>query len=234
MTGKLVNKYENAEPIMVAVDSIVFGVEDNQLKLLVFKREVEPHAGEWSLLGSFVKPNEDVSAAAERILKELTSLTNIYMEQLSCYGNVDRDTGGRVISIAYWSLIKVDQNLQEFSIKNHIAKWVPFDEVPNLVMDHGKMVNDAIEHLRERARFHPVGFELLPEEFTIPQLLKVYEAIFSRTIDDRNFRKKLLNSNLLIQLPKKDKSTSKKGSYLYKFNQDTYEKLLQSGYNFEF
>lgn len=234
MARKLANKYDSDEPILVAVDCIVFGVEGNQLKLLIFKREVEPHAGEWSLLGSFVKPDEDVSAAAKRVLKELTNLKDIYMEQLRCYGNINRDSGGRVISIAYWSLIKADQDLHELGIKNHIAKWVPFNEVPNLVLDHSQMVNDAIEHLREKARFHPVGFELLPKEFTIPQLLKVYEAIFSRSIDDRNFRKKLLNSNLLILLPKKDKSTSKKGSYLYKFNQDTYEKLLQSGYNFEF
>ncbi|MCB0496810.1 MAG: NUDIX hydrolase [Cyclobacteriaceae bacterium] len=232
--SKLLHNYNNAEPQLIAVDCIVFGVEDNQLQLLIFKREVEPLAGEWSLLGSFVKPNEDVSAAAKRVLEELSDLKDIYMEQLHCYGNVDRDSGGRVISIAYWSLIRVNQTHEEFHAENHIAKWVPIDQIPKLVLDHGKMVEDAIEHLRERARFHPVGFELLPEEFTIPQLLKVYEAIFDHKIDDRNFRKKLLKSDLLIQLPKKDKTTSKKGSFLYKFNQETYERLLQSGYNFEF
>lgn len=228
------NLYDHAQPVLAAVDCIVFGVEDNQLKLLVFKREVEPLAGQWSLLGSFLRADEDVGSAAKRVLKELTNLEDIYMEQLHCYGNVDRDPGGRVLSIAYWSLIRVDQNHKEFHIKNHMAKWVPFDQVPELVLDHGKMVSDAIEHLRERARFYPIGFELLPKEFTIPQLLKVYEAIYARNIDDRNFRKKLLKSGLLIQLPKKDKSTSKKGSFLYKFNQKTYEKLQQEGYNFEF
>lgn len=227
-------KYDNVEPILTAVDCIVFGVENNVLKLLIFKREVEPLSGEWSLLGSFVKQNEDVSMAAKRILKEITNLSDIYMEQLHCYGDASRDTGGRVISIAYWSLIKVDQNRNKLGVENHEAKWVSFDEIPKLVLDHGTMVDDAIKHLRERARFHPIGFELVPKEFTIPQLLKVYEAIFARKIDDRNFRKKLLKSDLLIQLDKKDKSTSKKGSYLYKFNRKTYEKLSQNGYNFEF
>lgn len=226
--------YDQAQPLLVAVDCIVFGVEDNHLKLLVFKREVEPLAGEWSLLGSFVQPDEHVFTAAKRVLKELTNMEDIYMEQLHCYGNVDRDSGGRVLSVAYWSLIRIDHNHEEFHIKNHLAKWVPFDQVPQLVLDHGKMVNDAIGHLRERAKFYPIGFELLPEEFTIPQLLKVYEAIYARNIDDRNFRKKLLKSDLLIQLPKKDKSTSKKGSFLYKFNRKTYEQLMLSGYSFEF
>lgn len=227
-------KYDNVEPILIAVDCIIFGVQDNNLMLLIFKREVEPLAGEWSLLGSFVRQNEAVSSAAERILTELTGLTDVYMEQLHCFGDLDRDTGGRVISVAYWSLIKVDQNHLEFNVENHEAKWVSIDEIPELILDHTDMVNMAINHLRERAKFHPIGFELIPEEFTLPQLLKVYEAIFSRKIDDRNFRKKLLNSDLLIRLPKKDKSTSKKGSYLYKFNEETYKKLQKDGYNFDF
>ena len=227
-------KYEHGRPILIAVDCIIFGVQENMLKLLIFKREVEPFAGQWSLLGSFVDPDESVSAAAERVLFELTGLQDIYMEQLNCFGAVDRDAGARVISVAHWSLIRVDQNHLEFSVRNHEAKWISIDEVPELVLDHRDMVMMAIERLQERAKFHPIGFELLPEEFTLPQLLKVYEAIFAHEIDDRNFRKKLLNSDLLTRLPKKDKSTSKKGSYLYKFNQETYRKLSKDGYNFGF
>lgn len=227
-------KYENVAPFLIAVDCIIFGVEDNELKLLIFKREVEPLAGQWSLLGSFVKEYEDVDEAAARVLLELTGIRNVYMEQLHCFGDIHRDPGGRVVSVAYWSLIKVNQQTSEFSIADHKATWVSVNDIPNLILDHGKMVTMAVEHLREKARFHPIGFELLPEEFTLPQLLKVYEAIYSRDIDDRNFRKKLTNSELLTRLPKKDKSNSKKGSFLYKFNSEIYNKLLKSGYNFEF
>lgn len=234
MTPITAQHYDNVEPILIAVDCIIFGVEDNNLKLLTFKREVEPLAGEWSLIGAFVKQNEHVDDAAKRILLELTGIDNIYMEQLHCFGNVNRDPGGRVISVAYWSLIKSDEFDREFKVQNHEAKWIGIDEVPSLILDHNNMVQQAVRNLQERAKFHPIGFELLPEEFTLPQLLKVYEAIFGRSIDDRNFRKKILKSGLLDRLPKKDKSTSKKGSYLYKFNHEQYEKLQDEGYNFGF
>ncbi|WP_236025591.1 NUDIX hydrolase [Algoriphagus oliviformis] len=234
MTMYLALLYENVRPLLIAVDCIIFGVQDTELKLLIFKREVEPLAGAWSLLGSFVNRDESVDTAAERILFELTGLEDIYMEQLHCYGALDRDPGGRVVSIAYWSLIRVDQNHLEFNVRSHEAKWVSLDKIPDLVLDHRDMVERAIANLREKARFKPVGFELLPEEFTLGQLLKVYEAIFDHPIDSRNFRKKLLNSGLLIPLTKKDKSTSKKGSFLYKFNQETYRQLSQEGYNFGF
>lgn len=230
----LVPQYEDVKPILIAVDSIIFGVQDNKLNLLIFKREVEPLAGYLSLLGSFVKIEESVDEAAKRIVFELTGLEDIYSEQLHCFGAVDRDPGGRVIAIAYWSLIRVDQNHLEFNVRTHEAQWISIDRVPELVLDHREMVEMAISNLREKARFRPIGFELLPMEFTLGQLLKVYEAIFGHSIDDRNFRKKLLKSELLIPLPKKDKSTSKKGSYLYKFNQDTYQKLSKEGYSFGF
>lgn len=226
--------YQSAEGILVAVDSIIFGVRENKLNLLIFEREVEPLAGNWSLIGSFVGKGEDVDKAANRILKDLTGLENIFMEQLHSFGNVHRDPGGRVLSIAYWSLIRIDQNNLKISAKNHRAKWVPLSDLPDLVLDHNQMVEKAIKHLREQARFHPVGFELLPKEFTILQLLKVYEAIFDIQIDDRNFRKKILKAGLLIDLDKKDMSTSKKGSFLYNFNESRYRLLQERGYNFDF
>ncbi len=234
MTIYLAPIYEDVKPLLIAVDCIIFGVQDAELKLLIFKREVEPLAGSWSLLGSFVNSEESVDAAAGRILFELTGLENIYMEQLHCYGGIDRDPGGRVVSIAYWSLIRVDQYHLEFNVRSHESKWISVEKIPHLVLDHREMVEMAISNLRERARFRPIGFELLPEEFTLNQLLGVYEAIFGHPIDARNFRKKLLNSGLLVPLVKKDMSTSKKGSFLYKFNQETYTKLSLEGYNFGF
>lgn len=226
--------YSKIAPIFVAVDCIIFGIKNGVLNLLIFKREVEPLAGKWSLLGSFVKMDEDVNASAQRILYELTGLKDVYMEQLHCFGNVGRDSGGRVISIAYWSLIKLDQDDIAISIDNHEAKWISIQDMPPLVLDHSSMVNMAIHQLRERCKFHPVGFELLPSRFTLPQLLKVYKAIFDREIDDRNFRKKILKSELLVDTGLKDMSTSKKGSFLYAFNKDRYKQLQKEGFDFQF
>ena len=228
------HNYQHTEPVLMAVDCIIFGVDDNRLKLLIFKREIEPLAGQWSLLGSFIRANESVSEAASRILFELTGIDDVYMEQLHCFGDVNRDPGARVVSVGYWSLIKANQDDSGFQIDGHEAKWIYLDEIPQLILDHNDMVSKAVLTLRERARFRPIGFELVPKEFTIAQLLKVYEAIFARPLDDRNFRKKLINSGLLTQLDKKDKSTSKKGSYLYAFNEKRYEQLSAEGYHFGF
>lgn len=227
--------YEGAEPILVAVDCIIFGFIDSRIKLLVFEREVEPFAGQWSLPGSFVKKNEHISAAAKRILLELSDLDNIFMEQLHSFGDVERDSGDRVISVAYWSLIKPEEGLagKELKVHGHVTRWMDIDPVPQLVLDHSNMVELALKKLIERTKFKPIGLELLPEEFTLPQLLKVYEAILQKPLDDRNFRKKILKSKLLNKLEKKDKSTSRKGAFLYQFDYKKYQQLLDEGYLFE-
>ena len=227
--------YEAAKPILVAVDCIIFGFIDDRIKLLVFEREVEPFAGQWSLPGSFVKKDENISTAASRILHELSNLDNIFMEQLHSFGDVGRDSGDRVISVAYWSLIKPDTDLssRKLRIDGHVTRWMDIDPLPKLVLDHTEMVKLALKKLKERTRFKPIGLELLPEEFTLPQLLKVYDAILQKPLDDRNFRKKILKSRLLIRLDKKDKSNSRKGAYLYKFDYEKYQELLKEGYLFE-
>ncbi len=225
--------YEAALPMLVAIDSIIFSVSQNKLQVLIFKREVEPLAGEWSLIGSFVGDRESVDQAAERVLFELTGLQNIFMKQLHCFGRIERDPGARVLSIAYWSLIKANIADQHFTFNDHQCRWVAIEKLPELVLDHADMVAMAVHNLQERARFYPVGFELLPKTFTLPQLFQVYQAIFSQSIDDRNFRKKILKSGLLIKTGFKDKSTSKKGSFLYQFDQKRYNHLSESGYNFE-
>lgn len=229
----LIQSYHSADPILLAVDCVIFGFDQNKLKLLIFKREVDPLAGQWSLIGSFIKPDEGADEAALRVLSEITGITGTYMEQLHTFGAVNRDKGGRVISIAYWNLIKIQPEIESFKVKNHISKWVDINKVPDLILDHNDMTKMAIARLREKAKYKPIGFELIPEEFTLPQLLNVYQAIFQREIDDRNFRKKMLKSGLLTQTNKKDKRTSKKGSYLYRFNNQRYITLLQEGYNFE-
>ncbi|MEM6343711.1 MAG: NUDIX domain-containing protein [Bacteroidota bacterium] len=226
------NTYAHENQLLLAVDCVIFGYQDGELKLLIFKREVEPLAGQWSLIGRIVEKNEAIEEAAHKVLKDITGLDKVFLEQLYSFGSVSRDPGARVVSIVYWSLTQSTAN-QEIKIADHEAQWVSFNEIPQLVLDHNQMVKMAIEKLREYARYRPIGFELLPSQFTLPQLLKVYEAIYQRKIDDRNFRKKMLASGLLIKLDKKDKSTSKKGAFLYKFDRKKYKLLLQQGYWFE-
>ena len=220
-----------ADPLLVAVDCIVFGFDNERLKLLLFKRKVAPFKNEWSLIGSFVKSDENVSDAAHRILHESTGITGIFLSELGSFSNPIRDPGGRVLSIAHYALIRLEeQNFQ--AVKNFQAQWFDVDAIPDLVLDHNLMVIQSLKKLRENARNHPIGFELLSEKFTIPQLQLLYEAIYQQKLDRRNFRKKIKAMGFLDKLEEKDKSMSKKGAYLYRFNKEKYENLMKEGFNF--
>lgn len=224
--------YIQGEKMYVATDCIIFGFDKGNLKLLIFKRRVEPLVGTWSLIGSFVKLKEDVAEAAQRVLKEITGLENVFMEELKTYGAADRDPGFRCISIAQYALIRINDYDREL-VEKHGAHWYDINELPDLVLDHNQMVQDALTRLRRKARYKPLGFELLPEKFTIPQLQQLYEAIYQKALDPRNFRKKVLSLNVLEKLDEKDKTTSRRGAFLYKFNYENYQKLLKDGFNFE-
>ncbi|MDR5590688.1 NUDIX hydrolase [Christiangramia sp. SM2212] len=224
--------YQVKEKMYVATDCIIFGFHQGKLKLLVFKRKLEPLQGEWSLIGSFVQLDEDLEVAGQRVLKETTGLEDVFMQQLKTYGRKDRDPGYRCISIAQYALIRIDE-YDEKLVEEHGARWYEIDDLPVLILDHNEMVQDALLQLKHNARYKPIGFELLPEKFTIPQLQSLYEAIYQRELDARNFRKKVLSLNVIEKLDEKDKTTSKRGAFLYKFNYDNYQKLLKSGYNFE-
>jgi len=226
------NYYVQQDKMYVATDCIIFGFDEGKLKLLIFKRRVEPLMGEWSLIGSFVKIDEDVDEAAKRVLFEITGLENVFMEELKTYGKADRDPGFRCISIGQYALIRIEDYDKEL-VEKHGAHWYELDEIPNLVLDHNQMVKDALGRLRRKARYQPIGFELLPEKFTIPQLQQLYEVIYQDELDARNFRKKVFSYNVLIKLEEKDKSSSRRGAFLYKFDDINYQKLLKSGYNFE-
>ena len=218
--------YQNNEKHLVAVDCIIFGFQNGVLKLLLLKRKVEPLIGQWSLIGSFVKPGEHLDDAAKRILKESTGLEDVFMEQVHCYGNADRDPGDRVISVAFKAMIRLDES-DEAKVENFGAKWISLDQVPKLVIDHDIMMQTALEQLQTKARFYPIGFELLPKKFTLPQLLQLYQAIYQQPIDDRNFRKKILSLNILKKLAEKDKSVSRKGAFYYSFDRKKYEKMTK-------
>ena len=225
------NKYPK---ILNAVDSIIFGFDENEreLKLLILKRKFEPAKGNWSLMGGFVDPDESLDYAAKRIVLHLTGLNNVYMEQLYTFGDLKRDPGGRIISTAYFSLIRINDYDKKLA-KSHGAFWISLSELPELIFDHSEMVKKALRKLRIRARTQPIGFELLPEKFTIPQLQSLYEAIYQIPFDKRNFRRKILSMGLLERLNEKEKETSKKGAFYYRFNQEKYKELLEKGFNFE-
>ena len=220
--------------LLVAVDSIIFGFDedDRELKLLILQRKFEPAKGEWSLMGGFINKNESLDEAARRVVLQLTGLDNVYMEQLYAFGEPARDPGGRIISVAYFSLIRINEyDLKR--VKKHGAYWISLSELPDLIFDHNEMVVKALRKLQIRARTQPIGFELLPEKFTIPQLQGLYEAIYHRPFDKRNFRRKILSMGLLEKLNEKEKESSKKGAFYHRFNQEKYKELLQKGFNFE-
>lgn len=226
--------YSKYDKLLVAVDSIIFGFDedDRELKLLILKRKLEPAKGEWSLMGGFTNVNESLDDAARRVVAQLTGLDDVYMEQLYAFGELHRDPGGRIISIAYFSLININ-DYDKKRVKKYGAYWISLSELPGLIFDHNEMVAKALRKLRIRARTQPIGFELLPEKFTIPQFQGLYEAIYQRSFDKRNFRRKILSMGLLEKLNEKEKETSKKGAFYYRFNQKKYDHLVQKGFNFE-
>ncbi len=227
----ILKQYETQTKYLVAIDSIIFGFDGEKLKLLVIKRGIEKEKDTWSLMGGWVLPNESLEIASARILFELTNLKDIYLEQLHTFGKPERDPVQRTFSVAYFALINVSDYHQVLS-SNYEAQWFAVDELPSLLFDHAEMVEKAIQYLRYKASQHPIGFELLPEKFTIPQLQKLYEAIFGTELDKRNFSRKLLSTNLLIKLDEKQRGFSKKGAYYYTIDQEKYQKQFNTFLNF--
>ncbi len=217
----------------LAVDCIIFGydIAEKELKLLLIKRSFEPAKGKWSLTGGFVREGESLDEAACRVLCNLTGLTDLYMKQLYTYGEISRDPGARVISTAYYALIGIHELDNEMQEKNG-AHWRSISHLPDLIFDHEEMVYKALHELHRHARIQPVGFELLPEKFTLVQLQELYEAIYQKKIDKRNFRKKILSMNLLEKQDEKEKETSKKGAFYYRFNEEKYRELKRNGFFF--
>lgn len=213
--------YSEHSQVWVSVDCIVFGFEDNQLKLLVGRRQMDPGRGEWSLYGGFVKNDESLEDAANRVLHDLTGLDKIYMKQVGAFGAIDRDPGERVISVAYCALINV-KDYDDTLRQEHKLQWVDIKSLPQLYSDHNMMVKKAITMLRRRINTEPLSFNLLPDLFTLTQLQHVYEAILGEEIDKRNFRKRIKQIDFIEKTDLIDKLSSKRGAALYRFNKKMY------------
>lgn len=227
----MLHKYKNEDKVLVAVDCIIFGFDpdDEELKLLLVKRNFEPEKGKWSLMGGFLHLEETLKEAANRVLFSLTGLDQVFMEQLRAFSIVDRDPADRTISVAYYALINV-RDYDESLYRENSATWFRISEKPKLIFDHDDMVSHAMDRLRHKASIEPVGFKLLPEKFTMRQLQKLYEEIFGEELDKRNFAKKVNSFGLLKKLAEKDKSSSRKGSFLYKFDDEKYAENGKNGF----
>jgi ADP-ribose pyrophosphatase YjhB (NUDIX family) len=219
----------NADSFKVAIDCIVFGFDKQELKLLLVHRNMEPAKGQWSLMGGFLSKEESLNDGAKRILFQLTGLEDIYLEQVYLFGDINRDPVERVISICYYALIKLEDYDEELGL-SHDAHWFPIKARPELIFDHEQMVDAALYRLRRRAGYQPIGFELLPEKFTMKQLLSLYKAIYDRDFDEGNFSKKMLSLGILFKTDEKLRGNSKKGSFLYSFDQAGYESEREKGF----
>jgi len=215
--------YQKKDRFYVAVDCIIFGFYQGELNLLLLKRNFEPAKGEWSLMGGFLEKEESIDQAAKRVLFELTGLDNVYMDQVGIFGEINRDPGERVLSAAFYALMNIDDYDSELA-KIHNAHWVKVNELPPLIFDHPKMVNKALDILQRKAATEPIGFKLLPNLFTLTQLQALYEAIYGETLDKRNFRKRVAEMDFIEKTDEIDKSGSRRGAFLYKFNGKAYRK----------
>ena len=213
--------YSQHSKVWLSVDCIIFGFDQGKLKVLIGKRQMDPGRGEWSLYGGFVSSDESVDDAAARTLYELTGLRNLFMRQVGAFGNVDRDPGERVVSIAYYALINV-KDYDDALRRQYGLEWMDINAVPQLYSDHNEMVAKARKMMRQKLATEPVGFRLLPSLFTLTQLQKLYEAVNGEELDKRNFRKRIKDMDYIENTGLIDKTSSKRGAFLYRFNKKAY------------
>lgn len=213
--------YSENPQFFVAVDCIIFGLVEGKLCLLLYKRRFAPEKGKWSVMGGFVGKNESVDDAARRVLRDLTGLEDIYMEQVHAFGAIDRDPGERVISVAYYALLGPDEYNIDL-LEKHEAVWVDLDHLPDLGFDHPLMVKKTLELIRVKFSHEPIGFNLLPAMFTLTQLQSLYETILGTTLDKRNFRKRVADMQCIEKTEYIDKTGSRRGASLYRFNDRAY------------
>ncbi len=224
--------YRHARPALT-VDCVVFGADERSLQVLLIQRNLAPHRGWWALPGGFVGIEETLDEAAKRELREETGLANVYLEQLYTFGKVDRDPRERVVSVAYYALVKpADYELVASTDASHV-QWFEFHELPPLAFDHREIVELALQRLQGKVRYQPIGFELLPPRFTLTQLQRLYEVILERPLDKRNFRKKVLEMDLLEPLDEYQSGVAHRRARLYRFARRRYRQLVRQGFLFE-
>jgi len=226
-------QFQNYFKSAFTVDNVIFGFEEGELQVLLIKRNVEPYSNSWALPGNFVEPEENLEDAGVRVLKQLTGLNDVYLEQVATFGKTGRHPLGRVITVAYYSLIKSDNiDLKAASIAEDV-KWHSVYNIEQLPFDHNDILDTCLERLRQRVRQKPVGFELLPRKFTLTELQSLYEVILDTDLDKRNFRKKIQSMNLLVDSNEWQEGVAHRPAKLFQFDERKYEEFLAKGFDFE-
>lgn len=218
----------------ITIDCVIFGFDKGSLEVLLVQHGEGISKGKWGLPGGWINKKESTDDAAHRLLNELTALDHIYLEQLKAFGNPDRFPLRRVITIGYYALIKREDYNIKAGFTASDAKWYKIDEIPDLIYDHNEILAYSLKHLRNRVKQTPIGFNLLPEKFTLLQLMHLYEEILRIEMDKSNFRRKILHMKLLVALDEKQQDVSHRAAKLYKFDSEIYKKLTEKGFNFEF
>jgi len=216
-----------------SVDNVIFGFDGHNLKVLLIRRKLEPYAGFWALPGDIVQPDQDLDEGAMQVLDQLTGISNVYLEQVHTFGKVDRHPRGRVITVAYYSLIKIDDvKIRPSSFADKV-EWKEIRTIESLAFDHYEIMMTCLKRLRRNIKYQPIGFELLPKKFTLTELQNLYESIMEKELDKRNFRKKILSMNILKIHGETQKGVAHRPAKLYSFDKFKYEAAKESGFNFE-
>jgi len=217
----------------LTVDCVVFGLDEQDLKVMLIQRGLPPFEGKWALPGGFVRLDETLDEAAQRELEEETGLSKIFLEQLYTFSDVDRDPRERVVSVAYYALVNLRDHHVHAATDARDAGWFGVHDVPSLAFDHAEILSLALERLRGKLRYQPVGFELLPRKFTLSELQHLYELVLERTLDKRNFRKRVLAMDLLEETDEVQQDVRHRAARLYRFDERKYRRLLKTGFHFE-
>lgn len=216
----------------LTVDCVVFGLDDEALRVLLIERGVAPYTGSWALPGGFVRDNESVDSAARRELAEETGLGDVFLEQLYTFGDIGRDPRERIVTVAYYALVHARAEVRGASDARRAA-WFDVHDLPKLAFDHAKILEVATERLRGKVRYQPIGFELLPERFTLSQLQRVYELVLERELDKRNFRKKVLSLGFVRDAGEVQRDVAHRAAKLYHFDEKGYREAVARGFDLE-
>lgn len=224
--------YEYPRPALT-VDAVVFGLDEEDLKVLLIRRDLEPFRGRWALPGGFVRVEESLEDAVRRELCEETGIDRVFFEQLYTFGDPGRDPRERIVTVAYYALVKLSDHRVKAATDASDAAWFAVSEARNLAFDHEHILAVALERLKGKVRYQPIGFELLPPQFTLSQLQHLYETVLEKPLDKRNFRKKILGMDFLVATDEVQKDVAHRAARLYRFDRKKYEHLQKRGFNFE-